>query len=77
MTDLPKKNKNSKMKIKNSKNRKEVINDCKLNCYQIKKTIYDTTMKEKFSEDKKKKIEGKFDEVLKWVNVNLAVSKEE
>jgi L1 cell adhesion molecule like protein len=45
--------------------------------YQIKNTLKDEKLKDKFSEDEKKQIEAKVDEVLKWTNDNPAASKEE
>ena len=45
--------------------------------YQIRQTIKDEKLKDKFSEEEKKQIETKVDEVLKWVNDNPAASKEE
>ena len=45
--------------------------------YQVRQTIKDEKLKDKFSEDEKKQIETKVDEVLKWVNDNPAASKEE
>ena len=59
------------------KERIEAKNSCEQYCYQIKQTIGDAKLKDKFSEDEKKQIEGKVDEVLKWVNENPAASKEE
>ena len=59
------------------KERIEAKNGCEQYCYQIKQTIGDAKLKDKFSEDEKKQIEGKVDEVLKWVNDNPAASKEE
>ena len=59
------------------KERIEAKNTCEQYCYQVKQTIGDAKLKDKFSEDEKKQLEGKIDEVLKWVNENPAASKEE
>ena len=59
------------------KERIEAKNTCEQYCYQVKQSINDAKLKDKFSEDEKKQIEGKIDEVLKWVNENPAASKEE
>ena len=59
------------------KERIEAKNGCEQYCYQVKQSINDAKLKDKFSEDEKKQIEGKIDEVLKWVNDNPAASKEE
>ena len=55
----------------------EAKNGCEQYCYQVKQSINDAKLKDKFSEDERKQIEGKIDEVLKWVNDNPAASKEE
>ena len=44
-------------------------------CYQVKQSINDAKLKDKFSEDERKQIE--IDEVLRWTNDNPAASKEE
>ena len=59
------------------KERIEAKNTCEQYCYQVKQSINDAKLKDKFSEDERKQIEGKIDEVLKWVNDNPAASKEE
>ena len=59
------------------KERIEAKNSAEQYCYQVKQTINDAKLKDKFTNDEKKQIEGKVDEVLKWVNDNPAASKEE
>ena len=46
-------------------------------CKQIKQTMNDEKLKDKFSEDDKKQIDTKIDEILKWLNETPAASKEE
>ena len=60
-----------------AKERVEAKNGLEQYCYQIKNTIKEEKLKDKFSEDEKKQIETKVDEVLKWTNDNPAASKEE
>ena len=62
---------------KKVKERIEAKNHLEQYGYQIKQTLKDEKLKDKFSEDEKKQIEGKGDEVLKWLNDNPAASKEE
>ena len=59
------------------KERIEAKNGLEQYCYQVRQTINDAKLKDKFSEDEKKQIEGKVDEVLKWVNDNPAAAKDE
>ena len=59
------------------KDRIEAKNSLESYGYQIKNTLKDEKLKDKFSEDEKKQIEAKVDEVLKWANDNPAASKEE
>ena len=59
------------------KGRIEAKNSLEQYGYQVRQTIKDEKLKDKFSEDEKKQIETKVDEVLKWVNDNPAASKEE
>ncbi|MBR1818372.1 MAG: molecular chaperone DnaK [Bacilli bacterium] len=59
------------------KDRIEAKNSLEQYGYQVRQTIKDEKLKDKFSEDEKKQIETKVDEVLKWVNYNPAASKEE
>ena len=59
------------------KDRIEAKNSLEQYGYQVRQTIKDEKLKDKFSEDEKKQIENKVDEVLKWVNDNPAASKEE
>ena len=59
------------------KDRIEAKNSLEAYGYQIKNTLKDEKLKDKFSEDEKKQIETKVDEVLKWANDNPAASKEE
>ena len=59
------------------KERIEAKNTLEQYCYQVRQTVNDAKLKDKFSEDEKKQIEAKVDEVLKFVNDNPAASKEE
>ena len=59
------------------KERIEAKNTLEQYCYQVRQTIQDAKLKDKFSEDERKQIETKVDEVLKFVNDNPAASKEE
>ena len=59
------------------KERIESKNGLEQYCYQIKQTVKEEKLKDKFSEDEKKQIDTKVDEILKWVNDNPAASKEE
>jgi L1 cell adhesion molecule like protein len=59
------------------KDRIEAKNSLEQYGYQVRQTIKDEKLKDKFSEDEKKQIETKVDEILKWVNDNPAASKEE
>ena len=62
---------------KKVKERIEAKNGLEQYCYQVKQTVSDAKLKDKFSEDEKKQIESKVDEVLKFSNDNPAASKEE
>jgi len=46
-------------------------------CFNIKKTIEDEKLKDKISAEDKKTIEGKCDEVIKWLDANSLGEKEE
>ena len=59
------------------KERIESKNTLEQYCYQVRQTLNDEKLKDKFSADEKKQVETKVDEVLKWVNDNPAASKEE
>ena len=59
------------------KERIEAKNGLEQYCYQVRQTINDAKLKDKFSEDEKKQIETKVDEALKWVNDNPVASKDE
>ena len=59
------------------KERIEAKNTLEQYCYQIRQTLNEEKLKDKFSEDDKKNIEAKVDEALKWSNDNPAASKEE
>ena len=59
------------------KERIEAKNGLEQYCYQVKQSINDAKLKDKFSADERKQIETKIDEVLKWTNDNPAASKEE
>jgi len=59
------------------KERIESKNTLEQYCYQVRQTLTDEKLKDKFSEDEKKQVGDKVDEVLKWVNDNPAASKEE
>jgi L1 cell adhesion molecule like protein len=45
--------------------------------YQVRSTLNDDKLKDKFSEEEKTQINAKADEILKWANDNPAASKEE
>jgi len=59
------------------KERIEAKNTLEQYCYQVRQTLGEEKLKDKFSEEEKKNIEAKVDEILKWVNDNPAASKEE
>ena len=59
------------------KERIEAKNTLEQYCYQVRQTLTEEKLKDKFSEEEKKNIEAKVDEILKWVNDNPAASKEE
>ena len=59
------------------KERIESKNTLEQYCYQVRQTLTDEKLKDKFSEDEKKQVGDKVDEILKWVNDNPAASKEE
>jgi len=59
------------------KERIEAKNTLEQYCYQVRQTLTDEKLKDKFSEDEKKQVGDKVDEILKWVNDNPAASKEE
>ena len=73
--------KNNKIVITNDKGRlsKDDIERLVKEAEKFKdeQTVSDAKLKDKFSEDEKKQIEAKVDEVLKFVNDNPAASKEE
>ena len=50
------------------KKRIEAKDTCEQYCYQIRKTLNDEKLKDKFTEEDKKAIEAKVKEVLKWMN---------
>ena len=50
------------------KKRIEAKDTCEQYCYQIRKTLNDEKLKDKFTEEDKKAIEAKVNEVLKWMN---------
>ena len=55
----------------------EAKNQLEQYAYQVKQTINEEKLKDKFSEDEKKSITDKADEILKWSNDNPAAAKEE
>ena len=55
----------------------EAKNNLEQYCYQVRQTIEDAKLKGKFSEEEKKQIDNKVDEVLKFFNDNPTISKEE
>ena len=59
------------------KNRIEAKNQLEQYAYQVRQTINEEKLKDKFTEDEKKTISSKVDEVLQWTNNNPAASKEE
>jgi len=59
------------------KERIEAKNTLEQYCYQVRQALTEEKLKDKFSEDEKKQIETKVDEILKWTNDNPAASKEE
>ena len=59
------------------KDRIEAKNTLEQYCYQVRQALTEEKLKDKFSEDEKKQIETKVDEILKWTNDNPAASKEE
>ena len=59
------------------KDRIEAKNTLEQYCYQVRQALNEEKLKDKFSEDEKKQIETKVDEILKWTNDNPAASKEE
>ena len=59
------------------KNRIEAKNQLEQYAYQVRQTINEEKLKDKFTEDEKKQISSKVDEVLQWTNNNPAASKEE
>ena len=62
---------------KKVKDRIEAKNQLEQYAYQVRNTLNEEKLKDKFSEDEKKKINEKADEILKWANDNPAASKEE
>ena len=59
------------------KERIEAKNQLEQYAYQVRQTLNEEKLKGQFSEEEKKSIETKVDEVLKWNNDNPAASKEE
>jgi len=59
------------------KERNEAKNGLEQYCYQVKQTVNDAKLKDKFYENERKLIEGKVDEVIKWSNDNPAAAKDE
>ena len=59
------------------KERIEAKNTLEQYCYQVRQTLNEEKLKDKFSEDEKKQVGDKVDEILKWANDNPAASKEE
>ena len=59
------------------KERIEAKNQLEQYAYQVRQTLNEEKLKGQFSEEEKKSVETKVDEVLKWNNDNPAASKEE
>ena len=59
------------------KERIEAKNQLEQYAYQVRQTLNEEKLKSQFTEEDRKKIESKVDEVLKWNNDNPAASKEE
>ena len=59
------------------KERIEAKNQLEQYAYQVRQTLNEEKLKGQFTDDEKKSIESKVDEVLKWSNDNPAASKEE
>jgi heat shock protein 1/8 len=57
--------------------RVEAKNQLEQLCYQYRQTLNEEKLKDKFTEDDKKKINEKADEALKWANDHPVASKEE
>lgn len=55
----------------------EAKNQLEQYAYQVRNTLNEEKLKDKFSEDEKKKINEKADEILKWSNENPQAAKEE
>lgn len=62
---------------KEMKEKVESKNNLENYCYQVKNTLSDEKLKDKFSEDEKQSIENKTSELLKWLDENENVSKTE
>ena len=59
------------------KERIEAKNQLEQYVYQVRQTLNEEKLKGQFTDDEKKSVETKVDEVLKWSNDNPAASKEE
>ena len=59
------------------KQRVEAKNQLEQYAYQVRQTINEEKLKDKFSEDEKKQIQEKVDEVLKWSNDHPVAGKDE
>jgi len=59
------------------KERIEAKNQLEQYAYQVRQTLNEEKLKGQFTDDEKKSVETKVDEVLKWSNDNPAASKEE
>ena len=55
----------------------EAKNQLEQYAYQVRNAMNEEKLKDKFSEDEKKKINEKADEILKWSNENPQAAKEE
>ena len=55
----------------------EAKNQLEQYAYQVRNAMNEEKLKDKFSEDEKKKINEKADEILKWSNDNPQAAKEE
>ena len=67
----------NKTKVNEKIKEVEAKNNLEQYCYQVRQIIGDTKLKGKFSEDEKKQIENKVEEVLKFFSDNPTISKEE
>ena len=67
----------NKTKVNEKIKEVEAKNNLEQYCYQVRQIIGDAKLKGKFSEDEKKQLDNKVEEVLKFFNDNPTISKEE